>query len=454
VRTYGEDLATAADFEVSAGERIPFVLTYQPSYAPPDPPINPEEALAETDRFWTEWMAGCTYEGGWAEAVRRSLITLKALTYRPTGGIVAAPTTSLPEQLGGVRNWDYRYCWLRDASMTLQALVGGGFEAEAAAWREWLLRAVAGVPEDLQIMYALDGARRLPELELGWLAGYARSAPVRVGNAATGQFQLDVWGEVLEGLHLARTSGLAPDEDSWALQCELLDFLEGNWRRNDSSLWEMRGPERPFVHSKVMAWAGIDRAVQAVTDFGLDGPVDRWRALAATIHADVCERGYDAGRNTFTQFYGSSGLDAALLLLPRVGFLPWDDPRIVGTLDAVQRELDHDGFVLRYLPDSDGNVDGLPGDEGAFLICTFWLVDALHGAGRRAEARTLFERLLRLRNDVGLLSEEYDARAGRLVGNFPQAFSHIGLINAARHLGSSSAVMAGEHSPEDMGVRG
>jgi GH15 family glucan-1,4-alpha-glucosidase len=384
-------------------------------------------------------MERCDYRGEWADDVHRSLLTLKALTDAPTGGIVAAATTSLPEQLGGPRNWDYRYCWLRDATFTLQALLGTGYSTEARAWREWLLRAVAGDPADLQIMYALDGSRRIPEYEVPWLAGYEHSSPVRVGNAAAGQFQLDVWGEVLSSLHLSRTSGLTATDDAWALQRALLDFLEGAWDTPDNSLWEVRGPRKPFVHSKVMAWAGVDRAVQAVERFGLEGPVDRWRRLRQEIHDDVCAKGFDADRNTFTQFYGSRGLDAALLLLPRVGFLDWGEPRVVGTVEAVQRELTQDGFVLRYRPDADGGVDGLPGGEGAFLACSFWLADALTGIGRREEAEGLFTRLLDLRNDLGLLSEEYDPHTRRQVGNTPQAFSHVGLVNTARHLSGSRA---------------
>jgi GH15 family glucan-1,4-alpha-glucosidase len=358
----------------------------------------------------------------------------QALTYHPTGGILAAATTSLPEQLGGPRNWDYRYCWLRDATFTLQALLGTGYVAEAEAWREWLLRAAAGDPADLQIMYGLDGTRRLTESTLDWLPGYRRSGPVRVGNAAAGQFQLDVWGEVLDGLHLAREAGVAATDAGWDLQRALLDFLEGNWRQPDSGLWEIRGPRRPFVHSKVMAWAGLDRAVTAVERYGLDGPVDRWRATRDQIHAEVCSRGYDRSRNTFTQFYGSDGLDAALLLIPRVGFLAYDDPRVTGTVDAVRTALTSDGFLLRYHPQHDGNVDGLPGTEGAFLACTFWLADALHATGRTGEARELFERLLAVRNDVGMLAEEYDPVHHRHLGNTPQAFSLVGLVNTARHL--------------------
>jgi GH15 family glucan-1,4-alpha-glucosidase len=426
-----------ADFEVGAGDRVPFVLTYSASHLPRPKPVDAERALKETTDYWTRWMDRCSYRGRWDDAVRRSLLTLKALTFAPTGGIVAAATTSLPEQLGGSRNWDYRYCWLRDATFTLQALLGTGYVTEARAWREWLLRAVAGDPADLQIMYALDGTRRIPEYELPWLPGYAGSSPVRVGNAAAGQFQLDVWGEVLDGLHYSRTAGLAATEDGWALQRALLDFLEGHWDDPDNSLWEVRGDRRPFVHSKVMAWAGVDRGVQAVERFGLDGPVDRWRRLRQQVHDDVCARGYDADRGTFTQFYGSTGLDAALLLLPRVGFLPPEDPRIVGTVEAVQRELSHDGLLLRYSPDADGGVDGLAGHESAFLACSFWLADALSMIGRQQEARRLFERLLGLRSDLGLLSEEYDTRAGRQVGNTPQAFSHVGLVNTACQLRGS-----------------
>jgi GH15 family glucan-1,4-alpha-glucosidase len=428
-----------ADFEVAAGESVAFVLTYTASHLPRPRAAHPQRALAGTLRTWAEWVDRCRYSGGWEAAVRRSLLTLKALTYAPTGGILAAATTSLPEELGGSRNWDYRYCWLRDATFTLQALLGTGYLHEAQAWRDWLLRAAAGDPAELRIMYALDGSRRIPEVEIPWLAGYEGSGPVRVGNAAAAQFQLDVWGEVLDGLHLARCSGLAGTADGWDLQRALLDFLEGAWDQPDNSLWEVRGPRRDFVHSKVMAWAGIDRAVHAVEDFGLDGPVDRWRRLRQEIHDDVCRRGYDADRGTFTQFYGSRGLDAALLLIPRVGFLPWHDPRVVGTVTAVRRELDHDGFLLRYRSDADGGVDGLPGSEGAFLACSFWLADALTGIGHRDEAEALFTRLLDLRNDLGLLSEEYDAVAGRQLGNTPQAFSHVGLVNTARHLSGTRA---------------
>ena len=432
VHLYGHDLTTTAEFEVSAGERIPFLLTHHPSHEPEPARRDAERELARTEAFWTEWASRADYDGEWREAVLRSLITLKGLTYAPSGGIVAAATTSLPEEIGGSRNWDYRYCWLRDATFTLQALIGTGYLAEARAWRDWLLRAAAGEPSDLQIMYSIDGTRRLPEYELPWLSGYEGSAPVRIGNGAASQFQLDVWGEALDGLHVAREAGLPGEPESWELQLALLDFLEGNWREPDKSLWEIRGPDRQFVHSKVMAWAGIDRGVQAVEHFGLDAPVDRWRILREEIHADVLARGFDAERGTFTQYYGSEGLDAALLLIPKVGFLPYDDPRVVGTVDAVQRELSEEGFLLRYR--TEYGVDGLPGHEGAFLLCSFWLADALHGIGRRGEARDLFERLLGLRNDLGLLSEEHDPVTGRHLGNTPQAFSHLGLVNTARHL--------------------
>ncbi|MCY1141619.1 glycoside hydrolase family 15 protein [Actinoplanes sp. Pm04-4] len=449
VPVHGEDRATVAEFTVRAGQRVPFVLTYQASHLRRPDLVDAEHALAGTERFWTDWISRCDYDGRWPEPVRRSLILLKTLTYAATGGILAAATTSLPEQLDGPRNWDYRYCWLRDATFTLQALLGTGYLAEAKAWREWLLRAVAGDPADLQIMYALDGTRRLPEYTLDWLPGYQGASPVRVGNAASSQLQLDVWGEVLDSLHHSREAGIAATDAGWDLQRALLDFLEGNWQQPDNSLWEVRGPRRQFVHSKVMAWAGFDRAVTAVHRHGLDGPIDRWRSIRDDIHAEVCAKGFDTDRNTFTQSYGSAGLDAALLLIPRVGFLPTTDPRVAGTIDAVQRELLQDGFLLRYRPEHD-SADGLPGTEGAFLACTFWLVDALHTIGRRAEAEDLFERLLHLRNDVGLLSEEYDPTSGRQLGNTPQAFSLVGLVNSARQLSGSttrtSADADGQHT--------
>ncbi|MFI6177544.1 glycoside hydrolase family 15 protein [Nonomuraea sp. NPDC051191] len=421
---------TTASFTVGEGQRVPFALTWQQSWLPRPEPVDPPEALADTERLWREWARRCGYRGDYDEAVRTSLLTLKALTYAPTGGLVAAATTSLPEQLGGPRNWDYRYCWLRDASFTLQAMMTAGYDAEARAWREWLLRAVAGHPADLQIMYTVEGGRRIPEWTADWLSGYEGSEPVRVGNAASGQLQLDVYGETLDCLHLARRSGLAIDDQAWDLQTTLMNYLEGIWDQPDNGLWETRGPRRQFVHSKVLAWVAADRMIQAVEAFGRDGPAGRWRDLRERIHHDVCAHGYDAERNTFTQYYGSTALDAALLLIPRLGFLPPDDPRVVGTVDAVARELVHDGLVLRYRSAA-GDVDGLPGGEGTFLACSFWLADALAATGRRRHAVELFERLLSLRNDVGLLSEEYDTVNDRQVGNFPQAFSHVSVINTA-----------------------
>ena len=431
--TRGEDLVTVADFSVGAGERVPFVLEWHPSHTPPGRTIRAGDALADTQRWWEQWVGQCTYDGEWRDAVVRSLVTLKALTYAPTGGIVAAPTTSLPEQLGGVRNWDYRFCWLRDATFTLYALMSAGYQDEAQAWRDWLLRAVAGSPSDLQIMYGCAGERRLPELVLDWLPGYEGARPVRIGNAAVGQFQLDVFGEVMDSLHQARRIGIPPDPFAWGLQLALMEFLESRWREPDEGIWEVRGPRRHFTHSKVMAWVAADRAVKAVERFGVDGPVQRWRQLREEIKAEVCERGWDPWRQTFTQSYGSTELDAALLMVPLVGFLPADDDQVRGTVAAIERELCEDGFVHRY-SQSDHSIDGLPPGEGAFLACTFWLADNYALAGRRDEARTTFERLLALRNDVGLLAEEYDVAARRQVGNFPQAFSHLPLINTARNL--------------------
>jgi GH15 family glucan-1,4-alpha-glucosidase len=436
----GEDMRTVSDFTVREGERIPFVLTWTPSHLPRPRPVNPEIALQDTDAFWTEWSGRSKAAGPYIEAVQRSLITLKALTYAPTGGIIAAPTTSLPEQVGGPRNWDYRYCWLRDATLTLQSLLAAGYTQEASAWREWLLRAVAGDPAKLQIMYGITGKRRLPETELTWLAGYEGSSPVRTGNAAAGQLQLDVWGEVLDGLSLTRNALLTTKDDSWDLQIALMEHLEGAWNQPDNGLWEMRGPRRHFTHSKVMAWVAADRMTAAVRRSGLPGPADRWAALAATIHAEVLTHGFNTGLNTFVQSYDSTDLDASLLLIPRVGFLAPDDRRVVGTIEAIQRDLTQDGLVLRYRPE--GSQDGLPGGEGVFLACSFWLVDALDGAGRRDEAVTLFERLLSLRNDVGLLSEQWDPGSNRQLGNTPQAFSHFALITSALQLHHGRA----EHS--------
>jgi GH15 family glucan-1,4-alpha-glucosidase len=435
VPTHGEGLTTRADFTVRAGNRLAFVLAWHPSHESPPRRPDPWPAIADTEQWWREWASRCSYRGLWRDAVVRSLITLKALTFAPTGGIVAAPTTSLPERVGGVRNWDYRYCWLRDATFTLYALIVGGFTEEAAAWRDWLLRAVAGSPNDLQIMYGCAGERRLPELELPWLPGYEGSAPVRIGNQAVTQRQLDVYGELMDTLHLARRNGLAPDPDAWAVQRAILQFVERAWSDPDEGIWEVRGPRRQFTHSKVMAWVAVDRAVRAVERWGLEGPLDRWRKLRAHMHHQICERGFDARRRTFTQFYGSRQLDASLLMLPLVGFLPPTDARMLGTVAAIRRELEEDGFVQRYSMDPETPlVDGLPPGEGAFLACTCWLADNLALQGHLREGRRLFDRVLNVRNDIGLLSEQYDPRSHRLVGNFPQAFSHVGIINTARNL--------------------
>jgi GH15 family glucan-1,4-alpha-glucosidase len=433
VELRGEDMTTVAEFTVRAGQRVPFVLTWKESHLPPPKAVDPERALADTEGYWRDWIGRCNYEGPWEEAVHRSLLVLKGLTYEPTGGIVAAPTTSLPEQLGGSRNWDYRYCWLRDATLTLHSLMETGFTEEARAWRAWLLRAVAGDPQDLQIMYGVAGERRIPEWEAEWLPGYEHSAPVRIGNAAVEQFQLDVYGEVIDALHQARMAGLQADDASWQLQRVMLDFVEKHWQQPDEGIWEVRGPRRPFVYSRAMAWVAMDRAVCTVRDFGLDGPMHRWQKVRDQIKAEVLEHGYDPKRKTFTMYYGSKELDAAVLMLPLVGFLPANDERVVGTVAAIERELLADGFVQRYTQD-DSSADGLPPGEGAFLACSFWLVDNYALQGRVDDAMQLFERLLSLRNDVGLLAEEYDPRAGRQVGNFPQAFSHLPLINTARHL--------------------
>ncbi|MFC8410184.1 glycoside hydrolase family 15 protein [Arthrobacter sp. NPDC057259] len=428
----GEHLQTVSDFTVKAGQRIPFVLTWAPSHLGRPRKVDPEAVLEATESFWLQWADRCRITGPYREPVLRSLITLKALTFAPTGGIVAAVTTSLPEELGGERNWDYRYCWLRDATLTLQALLASGYSEEAGAWRDWLLRAVAGDPADLQIMYGLHGERRLPELTLDWLAGYEKSTPVRVGNAAAGQLQLDVWGEVLDGLALTRSALLQHPDESWDVQVALMEHLETAWNQPDNGLWEMRGPRRHFTHSKVMAWVAADRMVKGVRDFHLPGPADRWEDLRDRIHADVMANGFDAERNTFVQSYGRPELDASLLLIPRVGFLPPDDPRVVGTIEAIQRELTHDGFVLRYRVEQ--SDDGVAGGEGVFLACSFWLVEALLGAGRRREGEELFKRLLALRNDVGLLSEEWGVEEARQLGNTPQAFSHFALVRTALQL--------------------
>ncbi|MER6502661.1 glycoside hydrolase family 15 protein [Streptomyces sp. NPDC001455] len=439
--TYGENLTTYSDFTVAPGDRIAFTISWQPSHHEPPGLPDPEGSLEATEEFWREWVEQCTYHGPYREAVVRSLIVLKALTYAPTGGIVAAPTTSLPEDIGGSRNWDYRYTWLRDAAITLSSLLRTGYREEARAWREWLLRAVAGDPENLQIMYGIAGERELGEAELDWLPGYENSAPVRVGNGAAGQLQLDVYGEVIEALHLAHMTGLTRNDYAMGLQLKLIEYLEKHWDEPDEGIWEVRGPRRHFVHSKVMAWVAVDRTIKLIESGDAEGPVERLRELRDEIHRDVCERGYDEERNTFTQSYGSKELDASLLLIPQMGFLPPDDKRVIGTIEAIQRELaTEDGFVLRYpTHGEDAGVDGLEGDEGAFLACSFWLADDLAMIGRVEEARQLFERLLSLRNDLGLLAEEWDPRLQRQVGNFPQAFSHVPLIDTALRLTASGA---------------
>jgi GH15 family glucan-1,4-alpha-glucosidase len=432
VPMHGENLRTVADFTIEAGERKPFVLTWYRSHQEIPRAITADHALEDTCTFWREWLAACEYQGRWEDAVTRSLMVLKALTYDPTGGIVAAPTTSLPERLGGVRNWDYRYCWLRDATFTLDALLESGFTSEAEAWRSWLLRAIAGDPDDIQIMYGPAGERRLSEYELPWLPGYENSRPVRVGNDASAQFQLDVYGEVMDVLHQARRQHIEPDDQSWALQQVLLANLEERWREPDEGIWEVRGPRRHFVHSKVLAWVAFDRGVKAVEHFGRRGAAERWRRCRDEIMAEVLEHGWNQELGCFVQYYGSDRVDASLLTIPLVGFLPPGDPRVRGTLEAVRRELLVDGFVQRYRHDQDvAAIDGLPPGEGAFFLCSFWFVDNLVLLGELDEAHEMFERLLALRNDLGLLSEEYDPELKRLVGNFPQAFSHIGLINTA-----------------------
>jgi GH15 family glucan-1,4-alpha-glucosidase len=441
VQTHGQDLTTVAEFSIQAGQRVPFVLSWHPSHEPDAPSCDPFQLLDDAESWWREWSGHCRYRGPWREAVLSSLVVLKALTFAPTGGIVAAATTSLPEWPGGVRNWDYRYCWLRDATFTLYALSLAGYSQEAAAWRDWLLRAVAGDPAKLQIMYGISGERRIMEYELSWLAGYEGSKPVRVGNAAVNQLQLDVYGEVLDALYQTERGRNDVEPAAWNLQRALLDYLEGAWAQPDEGLWEVRGPRQMFTHSKVMAWVAFDRAVKAVRHLNVSGPVERWEKLRDHIHADVCARAWNAEKKAFTQAYGSPHLDASLLLMPEVGFLPATDERFASTVAAIERELLHDGFVRRY---PTRGQDGLPPGEGAFLACSFWLADCYALAGRRAEARTLFEKLLAVRNDVGLLAEEYDPGQRRQLGNFPQAFSHVGLINTAFNLTPSHPQPASE----------
>jgi len=433
VQMRGENFKTLAHFSIPEGERIPFSLTWYPSHLPEASGRHTVKALDETEEYWRNWSARCHDGGGWRPQVIRSLITLKALTYSPTGGIVAAPTTSLPEWIGSVRNWDYRYCWLRDATFTLYAMLSSGYIEEATAFRGWLLRAIAGQPGQMQIVYGLAGERRLTEFEASWLPGYENSRPVRIGNAAHGQFQLDVYGEILDVFHTVQRYGFNPGADAWNVAQVLIDFVENHWREPDEGIWEVRGPRRHFTHSKVMAWVAVDRAVKAIERYGLEGPVDRWRAIRDAIHADVCRHGFSTDRNAFVQYYGADNLDASILMMTLVGFLPATDPRIVGTVEAIQRDLMEDGLVRRYATNKP-SVDGLPPGEGAFLPCTFWLADNLAMMGRYEEAREVFERLLGLCNDVGLLSEEYDPRAKRQLGNFPQAFSHVFLINTAHNL--------------------
>ncbi len=443
-----ENLMTVARFTVRPGERVPFVLDWHESHLPAADPVDALHALAHTQAFWEEWSARCTYQGEWQEPVMTSLLALKGLTHAPTGGIVAAATTSLPEAIGGVRNWDYRFCWVRDAVLTLGAFMQCGYADEALAFRDWLLRATSGRPSDLRIMYGIAGERRLPEEELDWLPGYEGSSPVRVGNGAADQLQLDVYGELADAGHLARGAAArlgipaeaAEDPVHWRRNLAMWDHVESIWSAPDEGIWEVRGPRRHFTHSKVMAWVAFDRAVRAVEEFGRGGPVDRWRRIRAEIHAEVCREAYDAERGTFTQYYGSKELDASVLLIPAVGFLPATDERVLGTIQAIQQELTQDGLVYRYATGaSDGAVDGLPGKEGAFLPCSFWLADAMSMAGRHRDARALFMRLLSLRNDVGLISEEYDVDRGRMCGNFPQAFTHLALVGTAHRLDAAGA---------------
>jgi GH15 family glucan-1,4-alpha-glucosidase len=430
----GRDFSTVAEFTVNEGQRVPFSLTWFPANEDPPRPVDAAYAILDTELWWNDWVSQCTYEGDYREAVVRSLITLKALTYEPTGGIVAAATTSLPETLGGSRNWDYRFCWLRDATLTLESLMRGGFYQEAMAWRNWLLRATAGDPSQMQIMYGAAGERRLDEWEVDWLPGYEGSAPVRIGNAAAGQFQLDVYGEVMSALYESEPTGQAGDSPTWEFQLSLMDFLRDGWREPDDGIWEVRGPRRHFTHSKVMAWVAIDRAIKTAEEYGREAPIDQWKEIRQEIHDQVCDQGFNVSMGSFTQYYGSDQLDASLLMIPLVGFLPAHDPRVRGTVEAIERELVDGGFVLRYRTADTGDVDGLSGREGAFLACSFWLADCLSMLGRDHDARQLLDRLMGLRNDLGLLAEEYDAVAGRMVGNFPQAFSHVSLVNSAAKL--------------------
>ncbi len=440
IETRGEDMTTVSEFTLSPGDRLGFVLTWFPSHKPVPEVTDPERALSDTESYWLDWTAGLSSTGDYREEINSSLIVLKAMTYAPTGGIVAAPTTSLPESLGGTRNWDYRFCWLRDATLTILAMLKAGSYDEAVTWRQWLLRAVAGDPDDIQIMYGLGGERRLDEREIGWLSGFASSTPVRVGNAASRQLQLDAYGEILDALYQTRVHGAPADDNIWSLTLRLLDWLEDGWRRKDAGIWEVRGPARHFTHSKVMAWVAFDRAVRTVSDFGREGPVERWRALRQEIYDDVLANAWSDQKQSFTQSYGSEELDASVLLMAHVGFMPATDDRFRSTVDAIRRELLVDGLLLRYRARDDGAVDGLAEGEGVFLPCSFWLADVLAMQGDIDGARELFERLLDLRNDVGLLSEEFDTRDDRMLGNFPQAFTHLAIINTAFVLSEGRAM--------------
>lgn len=434
VETYGTDHSTRADFVMRPGRKVAFVFTWYPSHTRPPRPARSKRALKETEQYWREWSKRCETEHGWSDAVKRSLLVLKGLTYEPTGGIVAAATTSLPEQLGGERNWDYRFCWLRDATFTLNALLTAGYTDEAEAWRDWLLRAAAGAPDQMQVLYGVAGERMCTEVELSHLIGYEGARPVRVGNAAADQFQLDIYGEVMDTMLQARKAGLKPDKWAWKLEEHLIDFVMENWRKPDDGIWEVRGGRRLFTHSRMMAWVAMDRAVKACERYKLEGDCARWKAVRDEIHREVCERGFNKERGAFTQSFGCDRLDASLLMMPLVGFLPAKDPRVKATIEAIEKELVVDGFVMRYHPDSSEDVDGLPPGEGAFLPCSFWLADCLNLIGRQDEAKELFEWVVGVSNDLGLLSEEYDTKSGRLVGNFPQAFSHVALVNSARYL--------------------